>query len=193
MTRLVIENQGLVHFIAKKFSAFHPLEDLVQEGNLGLLRAARTFDPSKGKWLTYAYGWVRAYVWRFVTKAPQVKHWTGNGRARGLPVISADAPAFDDGDATVLDGLASSDTPADEQLERHQLRQQVREVLERVQFSPLGRAIVEQRLLREKPVILEEVGRQFGVTRERVRQVEVKVRAKLQRFLAPLREESAHV
>lgn len=194
MTALIRENQGLVHFVAKRFATTVPLEDLVQEGNLALLRAASTFNPAKGKWLTYAYGWVRAYVGRAADRSGLVKKFQRRGH-KYVPasIESLDAPMFDDSDTTLLDTLESSAAPADEQLERHQLRQQVRDVLGRVQFSGLAGAIVHRRLLPETPVTLDMLGQEFGVSKERVRQVELRVRAKLGRLLAPLQAEAAHV
>lgn len=63
-------NQGLVVSIAKKY-AFTPdiLEDLISEGNIGLLEAIKKFDPKKHtKFSTYAYFWIKRYVMRAIAK-----------------------------------------------------------------------------------------------------------------------------
>jgi RNA polymerase primary sigma factor len=192
MNALIVENQGLVHYHAKKFAAAHPLEDLVQEGNLGLLKAFEKFDPTKGKWGTYASWWIRAYLIKFVRRQPTVSANSGRPLSElpKLSVLSLDAPVYSDGDTTMLDGLEGHERPADEQLENHQFNQQVRDVIERLglRLDGLPRAIIEQRLMRG--ATLDKVAVQFGVSRERVRQVEVKTRALLERHLAPIQEES---
>jgi RNA polymerase sigma factor (sigma-70 family) len=192
MSRLITENQGLVHMVARRFAALHPLDDLVQEGNLGLLRAAEKFDPKRGSWGQYAYGWIKAKILQYIKKHPAVRgDLSGHNGFHVIPVVSLDAPRFDDSEQTLLDTLEAVEPAADEQLERHDVRRQVRDVLARVKFTGLSGAIVEQRLLRETPATLDVLGRQFGVSRERVRQVELRVRAKLERFLRPIHAEAA--
>lgn len=81
-TDLVLRNQRLVYYFANRYeSRGVALEDLVQEGNLGLIRAARTFDPERHvKFITYATWWVRRYMQVAVRKARQVPdphRWDG--------------------------------------------------------------------------------------------------------------------
>ncbi len=63
---LVTSNQGLVHWMAKKYLwTGVPYDDLVQEGNVGLMIAAERFDPDRGfKFSTYATWWVRQKIQR---------------------------------------------------------------------------------------------------------------------------------
>lgn len=203
LAQLVASNQGLIYTVAKRYRHLgHPLEDMMQEGNIGLLRAAEMFDPARAKWSTYAVWWIRAFIKRYVEKASTV--YTSNpGRTVGqfgsehrfrVSTSSLDAPAYHDSETTLLDGLAANDLPADQQLEQHQLRQKVRDAVDRSGWpaGSMARTIVEQRLLRSPPATLDDIGRQFGRSRERVRQVEMKVRARLARLLEPLRAEVAN-
>ncbi len=69
--QLITDNQGLVHWQARRYAwCGIPYEDLVQEGNLGLIRAAERFDPERGaKFSTYATWWVRQRIQRAAEKA----------------------------------------------------------------------------------------------------------------------------
>tara|TARA_Y100000034_G_scaffold107653_1_gene137367 strand:- start:1769 stop:2164 length:396 start_codon:yes stop_codon:yes gene_type:complete len=69
--QLITDNQGLVHWQARRYIwSGIPYEDLVQEGNLGLMKAAERFDPERGaKFSTYATWWVRQHVQRAAAKA----------------------------------------------------------------------------------------------------------------------------
>ncbi len=74
--RLVEKNLGLVGSIAKRYQGKGlPLEDVIQEGNLGLMRAADGFDPSLGfRFTTYAYWWIRQAIQRaFMNDARMVR------------------------------------------------------------------------------------------------------------------------
>lgn len=70
LERLVQANLRFVISFAKRFTGRGvPLEDLVQEGNVGLMKAARTFDPERGnRFLTHARYWVRAQMLRIIEK-----------------------------------------------------------------------------------------------------------------------------
>lgn len=66
---LVERNLRLVITYAKRYQGKHPgweLKDLIQEGNLALLKATESFDPEKGEFATYAGGWIRSYLLRSI-------------------------------------------------------------------------------------------------------------------------------
>ena len=67
MEKLILCNQRLVNSIAARFDCYCPIEDLCQEGTIGLMRAIEYFDPDKGYQLsTYATWWIRQAIQRYV-------------------------------------------------------------------------------------------------------------------------------
>lgn len=99
---LVRRNLGLVVTVARSQGrAGVRLDDLIQEGNLGLMRAVEKFDPDAGThFSTYAVWWIRAYVWKYLKQArsavkPQAKMVAGHVGADRRPlelVARASAP-----------------------------------------------------------------------------------------------------
>lgn len=198
--------------------------DLIQEGHVGLLIAARRFDPERGLRLsTYANFWIRAFMMNhvvesygplrsFTTRAARKVFFNlGKARARVIArgeVVANDVLARELGvseEAVVearsrlvpydvqLDAwdsashrhvganlAADASSPEDVVVEenwRASLRADLSRRMQRL--SPRERAIVEARHLVEEPVTLKALGKRFGVSRERVRQIERAALAKL--------------
>ena len=227
--RLIQAHLGLVIRIAMEFRHSGPaMEDLIQEGNLGLTIAARRFDPNRATRLaTYATYWIRACMLEHVVRShgpvrigttrSQRKIFFGLGRARrkleregetancerlagelGVQQedveamtprltgrdVSLDAPrGFDDrrsvGATLAEDGPTPEDMVAGLEEDDHR-REQLTEGLK--VLDPRERAIIRARHMRARPATLAALGKKFGISRERVRQLELRAKAKLRDF-----------
>lgn len=189
---LIVRNLPFVVAIARRhLNRGARLDDLVQEGNLGLLRAVEKFDTARGtRFSTYAIWWIRAYIQRYIKESHSSVRGGEDGARRGLRDLSLDTPLDDEGDLTALDRLEDDGPTPDEAYERTEEGRRIRERLERYRkrIGPLGWDIIEGRLGTDSPETLEQIGQRWGLSRERVRQVEVQTKALLARALADFDE-----
>ena len=225
--RFIAANLRLVVSIAKRYqSATMPLQDVVQEGNLGLMRAVEKFEPERGfKFSTYATWWIRQAITRaiadkgrtirvpaHVSEALGVLARTGATLQRQLgrePTIAELAEATGlrpdrvaDYQAAVHETVSLSAPINDEQGELADLladdvetpfdaaaTKLEREALDAVLalLSDRERIVLRLRfgLDGAMPRTLEDVGREFALTRERIRQIEAKALTKLRHPCAP--------
>lgn len=185
-TELASRNLAFVVSIAKKFANRGArLDDLVQEGNVGLMKAIEHFDPKKNvRFATYAVWWIRAYITRYL-KENRSHVRGGESERASMTDFSLDVPVDEEADMTHLDRLEDPGPSPDEQVIANQSAADVQEALQRVKkrLGDLGWDILQERLTQDKPRTLEELGARWGVSRERVRQVELKTKSFLARYL----------
>lgn len=189
--QLVRRNLPLVLMFARKQARGGlRLEELVQEGNLGLLRAVEKFDPEAGtRFSTYAVWWIRAYVWRYLKAARSAVRPRSGSVA--VADVSLDLPLGDDGDATPLERIEDDGPAPDDRYAAAEREAQLRGALNRVRsrLGELGWDIVHSRLKQDPPETLEQIGRRWGISRERVRQVEVQTKQFLRGYLQPVNDD----
>jgi len=189
---LVKRNLPFVVAVAKRcMGRGARLDDLVQEGNIGLLKAVEKFDTGKGtRFSTYAIWWIRAYVQKYLKEVHSSVRGGEDGARRGLRDLSLDVAVDEDGEITALDRLPDDAPTPDESYFSTRSDEMVRDRLERFRkrIGPLGWDILEERLSSDSPQTLEQIGKRWGLSRERVRQVELQTRTFLRRALEDLHE-----
>lgn len=190
--QLVMANYGLIHLVAQAYRrAGIRYDDLVQEGAMGLLRAAETFDPERGvRFGTYAVYWIRSKVQRFVEHERResnpfmagVDSIVGEDGKRHIPrtrTVSLDSPLDAEGDRTLGDTVCDPDDPTPERVaisgqEEGRVAKVVKLVCEEL-GDPRLDVIVRQRLLSRAPETLAQVGRRLQLSREGARLLETRV------------------
>jgi RNA polymerase sigma-32 factor len=223
--RLVTSHLRLVAKIARGYRGYGlPIAEVISEGNVGLMRAVKRFDPDRGfRLATYAIWWIRASIQEFIlrswslvrmgTTANQKKLFFNLRKAKGkisaleegdmrpdqvqlianslgVPErdviemdrrlgrdVSLNTPIRETENSEEWQDWLVDETPSAEAIvveneERDNRRKALSEAL--TVLNDRERRIFEARQLGEDPITLEELADEFGISRERVRQIEVK-------------------
>jgi RNA polymerase sigma-32 factor len=235
--RLVMSHLRLVVAVARNYLGYGlPHADLIQEGNIGLMKAVKRFDPERGvRLVSFALHWIRAEIhefvlknWRLVkvatTKAQRKLFFNLRSMKQGLGTMSQDQVGeiarelkvkredvsemetrlsggdvalegrIDDGDEEFapIAYLADADSEPTQVLQRREYdvlqSEGVQDALE--ELDPRSRRIVEARWLNEDDdgkvgtSTLHDLAQEFGVSAERIRQIEAKAFQKMRSALA---------
>lgn len=230
--RMIVSNLRLAFAIARKYLwSGLPLDDLIQEANIGLMKAVERYDRKKGsKFSTYATWWIRQSVHRAVAnharivrtpvhlqdagwklmqsreeefkRTGQVESEIRTSERTGLPLskvrtmisqfeeaVSMEDPCIPIHD---LDDIHErlTDLESCDAMENAVLRQQI--VFTLASLDEKAREVITCRfgLNGNDAMTLEEIGNEFGVTRERIRQIEAKALQKLKHHPRLLRSRS---
>lgn len=113
--KLVMSNQKFVAWCAKRYEGLMDWDDLIQEGNIGLLKAIDKFDLNQpGRLETYAARVIRTQIWKALQKVPMIRTPEG---CEEIPVVSYDAFLSDEDGNTLLDLIPAPKEPETEKLQ----------------------------------------------------------------------------
>ena len=232
--KLVTSHLRLVAKIAMGYRGYGlPLNELISEGNVGMMQAVKRFEPERGfRLATYAMWWIRAAIQEYIlhswslvkmgTTAAQKKlffnlrklknqikaveegdltpeHVTKiatelnvaeddviqMNRRLAAPDHSLNAPLRIDGDGEWQDWLVDETTSQEITLAEAQELSRRKKLLEQSLkvLNPRERRILMERRLKEEPTTLEDLSKEYNISRERVRQIEVRAFEKLQKAI----------
>lgn len=230
--KLITSNLRNVVRIAMDYAGYGlPMEDIVQEGTIGLMIAVKKYDPHKGyRLMTYAVWWIKAMIHDHILKFySQVKLGTTKLQKRlfyGLNKLSQeedvvdvninnqshalsakldadpkqveeiisrltyrdqslDSPMASESDTSFMDFLVDTRAnPEDKVIEAQRasyVKNQIGLALHKL--SEREQTIARKRLMSDNPTTLEELGDQYNISKERVRQIESNVKLKLKKAL----------
>ena len=232
--RLVTSHLRLVAKIAMGYRGYGlPVNEIISEGNVGMMQAVKRFDPERGfRLATYAMWWIKASIQEYVlrswslvkigTTAAQKKLFFNLRKAKGhikaiedgdlrpenvkliaaklgvteeevismnrrlaAPDHSLNAPMRADSEGEWQDWLVDDSPSAETMLAEREQKDDRSELLTEGMkvLNERERHILTERRLKDEPATLEDLSKQYDISRERVRQIEVRAFEKLQRAI----------
>lgn len=229
--KLIVSNLKFVVRVANEYKNYNiNTMDLIQEGNIGLMKAVKGFDPTKGyRLISYAVWWIRAYIQSHIMKTwSLVKVGTTQSQRKLFYKVRSTKNRLETGGADVEDNVYSEiakelDVPDSQVIEMDRIMSKKdlsldenvkgsdkhtyidmlddksfdqEKFLEDMQTLPVVREkikkalgnlkererhIIEKRILSDPPETLEKLSGKFGISRERVRQIEKSALDKIRR------------
>lgn len=236
--KLTTSHLMLVVKIAMTFRReWQSMMDLIQEGNVGLMKAVKNYDPFRGVRLSsYATWWIRSYILKYLLDNWRlVRVGTTNARRKllfnlkrekeklaregfdpstkllaehfgvdeseiidveasiGASDVSLDAPLHDNTTATPAHLLTDGGHSPEKQAEAKQFSQSLKAKIEQFtkDLKPIEVEIMDQRVLSEDPRSLQEIGDDYQITREAVRQAEQRMLKKFKTYIEEHMPEAA--
>jgi RNA polymerase primary sigma factor len=187
ISRLVESNLRFVVSYAKRYRGLGAsLLDLIHEGNLGLIEAAKRFDPTRNvKFISYAVWWIRESMMHTLseqTRAFSFPPKLFGTLGTGAEDVSLNEPVTEDGSRQLADTLPQEQVPPveDEMIHQADLDELAAAIGE---LDGKEREVVRLRfgLEDDEPRTLQEIGERLSLSRERVRQIESRAKDKLRR------------
>ena len=177
--KLVEANLRFVVKIANEYLGYMDIEDLINEGNLGLMHAAEKFNPSTGnKFITYAVWWIRAYIQKAIRETSTgikfPSHKFDEMKKSKWKLARLDkAVGKDEEKATLADFIVDERIMnPEESFLIHQTELELKQFIK--ELKPNEKAVIIKRygLDGKDPMTLSEIGSILGFSKERIRQLE---------------------
>jgi RNA polymerase primary sigma factor len=192
--KLIVSNLRFVVSIAVKYQNLGlPLMDLINEGNMGLIRAVEKFDVTKGfKFISYARWWIRHFILKAIfeqstsiklplkyatqiSKREEVEDSETVQKLKQIyrPVSLDQKLSEDNNSDTILDLVDGGNY---DQPEKVVMENNLKEIISEVLFKlkPIERDVISRHfgLNGKQPLTLKEIGEKYNLTKERIRQIE---------------------
>lgn len=180
---LVKSNLRFVITVASKFSSYMDMDDLINEGNMGLMYAATKFDPSNGaKFTTYAVWWIREYIQRAIRETstgvrfPSGHYQDMKDSKWKFASLDKELKEGDEDSGTLASVIEDNVNPLPEDVYiESEFENHMNEMVEN-SLNEKQRTVIEMRygLSGNEPKSLSKIGEELGYTKEGIRNIEIK-------------------
>ncbi len=209
--KLVLSHLRLVIKIAKSFKSYDlPIQDIISEGNIGLMKAVQKFSPDVGcRLATYASWWIRAAIQEYILNSWSMIKVSTNAMRQKLfyklrqtkdyitklagfvkeedlqlaqiQTVSLDEPMSDGNSLVLMDTIQSQDDSYSEMIMKKEEDKERKELLQKGigELNDREKDILYRRRLKQIPDKLGDIAKEYGISSERVRQIEDRVMSKL--------------